>query len=45
MLADLLPPEHDFEPTLRIADFEVLGWLHGGEAEERMRQLLDARLG
>lgn len=44
MLADLLPPEHDFDPTLRIAYFEVPGWLHGGEAEGRMRQLLDERL-
>lgn len=44
MLADLLPPVHDFDPTLRIADFEVSGWLHGCEADERMRKLLDERL-
>src|SRR4051812_46271386 len=24
MLADLLPPEHGWKPTLRIGDFEVL---------------------
>ncbi len=44
MLADLLPPTHDFEPTLRIADVEVSGWLHGDDAEGRMRQLLNERL-
>ncbi|MCP9486551.1 MAG: hypothetical protein MSC30_11865 [Gaiellaceae bacterium MAG52_C11] len=44
MLADLLPPEHGFAPTLRIADFEVTDWLHGAGAEGRMRQLLSERL-
>jgi hypothetical protein len=43
MLADLLPVSHEFAPTLRIADFEVSGWLHSSEAEERMRILLDER--
>lgn len=42
-LCDILPPEHGFLPTLRIADFEVAGWLHGHDARERMAALLDAR--
>ncbi len=44
MLADLLPSAHGFEPTLRIADFEVSGWLYSDDAEERMRQMLGERL-
>lgn len=44
MLADLLPPEHGFAPTLRIADFEVLKWIYTKDAEERMAQLLAERL-
>lgn len=43
-LADLLPPEHGFSPTLRIADFEVSGWIYGAGAEKRMRELLAERL-
>lgn len=43
-LADLLPLEHGWEPTLRIADFELLPWIYGGGTEERMRALLDERL-
>jgi hypothetical protein len=43
-LADLLPPEHGYKPTFRIGDFEVLPWIYTGEAETRMRELLDARL-
>lgn len=43
-LADILPPEHGWQPTLRIADFEVAGWVHGDEAETRICALLEARL-
>lgn len=45
MLADLLPLEHGWEPTLRIGDFEVLGWIYIRDAEARMRDLLTTRLG
>jgi hypothetical protein len=41
---DTVPLEHGFVPTLRIADFEVAGWLHADDARERMASLLDARL-
>lgn len=44
-LADLLPPEHAFEPTLRIGDFEVLPWIYTNDAEARMRDLLDEHFG
>lgn len=39
-LADLLPGQHGWAPTLRIGDFEVLGWLNEPEATDRMRALL-----
>ena len=44
MLADLLPPEHGWKPTLRIGDFEVLGWVYTRDAEARMRELPTGRL-
>jgi hypothetical protein len=44
MLADLVPPEHGYKPTLRIGDFEVFTWIYTKEAETRMRELLDERL-
>lgn len=44
MLADLLPPEHGYQPTLRIGYFEVLPWIYTSEAKRRMRKLLDERL-
>lgn len=44
-LADLLPPEHGWKPTLRIGDFEVLEWIYTDEAATRMQQLLVERLG
>ena len=32
-LSDILPPSHDFAPTLRIGDFEVRSWInYGGRA-------------
>ncbi|HXH78676.1 hypothetical protein [Nocardioides sp.] len=39
-LADLLPGLHGWAPTLRIADFDVLGWLNDSDAALRMKTLL-----
>jgi hypothetical protein len=44
MLADLIPLEHDYAPTLRIAEFEVASWIFTTAAAERMRELLTERL-
>jgi hypothetical protein len=44
MLADLLPPSRGWAPTLRIAHFEVEGWLESVEAPERMQALLQSKL-
>jgi len=44
-LADILPPDHGYLPTLRIADFEVKGWINTASARKRMEELLDERLG
>jgi hypothetical protein len=44
MLADLLPPEHGWKPTLRIGDFEILPWIYTSDADARMRELLAERL-
>jgi hypothetical protein len=44
-LADLLPSQHGWLPTLRIADWEVLPWLTHADARERMGGLLAAKLG
>jgi len=43
-LCDILPPARGFLPTLRIADFEVAGWLYGPDARERMAAFLDKRV-
>jgi hypothetical protein len=43
-LADTLPPIHGYLPTLRIGDFEVRSWILTPRAEDRMRELLSARL-
>ena len=43
-LCDLLPPDHGFLPTLRIADFEVEAWLHAADARAQMTDLLRGRL-
>jgi very-short-patch-repair endonuclease len=40
---DILPPDHGFLATLRIADFEVKNWFAADDASERMAQLLTAR--
>jgi len=42
-LADVLPLAYGWEPTLRIGDFEVLGWINGPDAERRMKELLASR--
>ena len=44
VLADLLPLEHSWAPTLRIADFELLPWIYSAEAEPKTRELLAGRL-
>lgn len=43
-LADTLPLSHGWQPTLRIADFEVEDWIHGPKAKMRMHELLAERL-
>ena len=43
-LTDLLPLEHDFEPTLRIAYFEVEPWIYRDGAEDKLQVLLTERL-
>lgn len=43
-LADLLPSEHGWAPTLRIAEFEAQRWLMGRGATGWMRKLLEERL-
>lgn len=43
-LADLLPAVHGWQPTLRIADFEVADWIHQRGAQTRMRELVGQRV-
>jgi hypothetical protein len=43
-LADLLPEQHGFAPTLRLAHFELEPWIWTGEAAKRLRQLLRERI-
>jgi hypothetical protein len=43
-LTDLLPPEHELAPTLRLADFEVRDWIFGPNAADCMAALLTERL-
>ena len=40
MLADLLPPDYGFLPTLRIAHFEVTDWIGAECAQGKMKDLL-----
>jgi hypothetical protein len=42
-LADILPPDHGFLPTLRIADFEVGPWIWTASARSQMEELLDRK--
>jgi len=39
-LSDILPPSHEFAPTLRIGDFEVRSWINTVDAASRMEELL-----
>lgn len=43
-LTDLLPAEHGFLPTLRVAYFEVEDWINDPDSEERFETLLRDRL-
>jgi hypothetical protein len=43
-LADVLPLCHGFQPTLRVADFEVEPWIWTKHAPEQMDALLQTRL-
>lgn len=43
-LADLLPAQHGYLPTLRIGYFDAAPWIGTDDAEPRMRALLNARL-
>lgn len=43
-IADLLPLQFGWAPTLRIADFEVRAWMYDRNAVSRMRLLLEQRL-
>jgi hypothetical protein len=43
-LADVLPDVHDWQPTLRLADFETQDWVFARGASKRMRELLARRL-
>lgn len=43
-LADLLPAVHGWLPTLRIADWEVKQWIDLPDAQDRMDQLIAAKL-
>lgn len=39
-VADLVPGQHGWGPTLRIGDFETVPWLHDDDALNRMTALL-----
>ena len=43
LLADVVPLEHGYAPTLRIAHFEVEGWIYGSGAAGEMERLLSER--
>lgn len=43
-LADIVPLEHGYGPTVRLDDHDVLGWMRERDAEDRMRRLLNERL-
>jgi hypothetical protein len=42
-LADILPSEYGFAPTLRLAYFEVQDWLHDNDAQKKMTMMLRDR--
>jgi hypothetical protein len=43
-LADILPPDHGFNATLRIADFEVRPWIGTECARTHMEDLLNGKI-
>lgn len=43
-LTDILPSEHGFAPTLRLADSEIRDWVLGPGATDRMTALIAERL-
>jgi hypothetical protein len=43
-LADILPVDHGYLPTLRIADFEVKPWIRSADARSRMEDLLKRKI-
>ena len=42
-LCDILPPQYDFLPTLRIAKFDVNDWMKAPDACDRMQGLLNRK--
>lgn len=44
-LCDILPTVHGFAPTLRVADFEVKGWIGTSGARRRLAMLLEHKIG
>jgi len=44
-LTEILPTEYGFLRTLRIADFEIRDWIHESEAQDRLKKLVESRLG
>lgn len=44
MLADVLPPARGWDPTVRIAHFEVESWLYSDDAEDLMKSLLESKI-
>ena len=44
-LTDLLPQEHGFAPTLRLADTEIRDWIFNPDAARRMTDLITDRFG
>jgi hypothetical protein len=43
-LCDILPAHYGYLPTLRIAHFEVDGWLGANDAPQRMESLLQRKI-
>jgi hypothetical protein len=43
-LADIVPLEHGYGPTVRLDDQVVLTWMHASDAEDRMRAVLQESL-
>jgi hypothetical protein len=43
-LADIIPREHHYGPTIRLDDQDVINWMSAPDAEDRMRALLRDRL-